>query len=426
VDFLAQYEQIWRDERARVLATLIRLLGSFDLAEEAMQEAFAAALASWPTKGIPENPRAWLVSTGRHKSIDHLRRRTVEDRRASDAMLVSAWIAADEAVAPSQEAVLLAAEEEPVSDDRLRLIFTCCHPALAQESQVALTLRTLGGLTTEAIARAFLKPAATIAQRLVRAKAKIRDAGIPYHVPARAELGERLEAVLLVVYLVFNEGYGAEPDEFERQALSVEAIRLGRVLLEMMPAEPEVRGLLALMLLQHARAASRFSPAGDLILLAEQDRALWDAAAIAEGATLTEEALRLGVGPYALQAAIAAVHGHATRSGPTDWAQIVGLYDVLLRLRPSPVIELNRAVAVAMDRDAAAGLEEAKRVRGLEDYCPYWAAKAHLMLQTGDLRGAEIAYRRAEALAGGVAQQRFFQRRLDSIAATADAAMDLP
>jgi RNA polymerase sigma-70 factor, ECF subfamily len=415
VEFREQYESIWREERSRVLATLIRLLGGFDLAEEATQEAFAAALAVWPAKGVPENPRAWLVSAGRHKAVDRLRRRAVEERHAGEASRAGGWVAASEAVAASQDTALMA-EDEAVEDDRLRLIFTCCHPALAEEAQVALTLRTLGGLTTEAIARAFLKPVATIAQRLVRAKAKIRDARIPYRVPGRTDLKERLEAVLLVVYLVFNEGYGAEPGEAERRALCEEAIRLGRVLLNMMPAEPEVLGLLALMVLQHSRADARYTEEGEIVLLEDQDRSVWDAVAIEEGARLTAEALRAGVGVYGLQAAIAAVHGDAQRASETDWAQIVGLYDVLLRLRPSPVIELNRAVAVAMDRDASAGLEALERLEGLEGYCPFWAARGQMLLWAGDKQGAAGAYQRAKMLAGG-AQERFFERRLRAIVA---------
>lgn len=414
MEFREHYEHIWREERTRVLATLIRLLGSFDLAEEATQEAFAAALTSWPAKGVPENPRAWLVSVGRHKAIDGLRRREVEERRAGQASRVTGWVAESEGVVAAQELALMA-EDEGVEDDRLRLIFACCHPALAQEAQVALTLRTLGGLTTEAIARAFLKPVATIAQRLVRAKAKIREARIPYRVPSKAELGERLEAVLLVVYLVFNEGYGAEPGEAERRRLCEEAIRLGRLLLEVMPGEPEVRGLLALMLLQDSRAAARFSEAGELILLEDQDRARWNAKAIEEGSRLTAEALRGGVGVYGLQAAIAAVHGSAKKTGETDWTQIVGLYDVLLRLGPSPVVELNRAVAVAMERGADAGMEALERLQGLDEYCPFWAAKAQMLFWAGSLGDAADAYERAKKLAGGGAQKRFFELRLDSI-----------
>jgi len=375
------------------------------------------ALASWSMHGLPENPRAWLVSAGRYKAIDRLRRCEVEARRSGEAARVVDWIAESEAVRPLQEARMLAEEDvvEGVQDDRLRLIFTCCHPALAEETQVVLTLRTLGGLTTEAIARAFLKPVATVAQRLVRAKAKIRDAKIPYSVPKLQELRERLDAVLLVVYLVFNEGYGAEPREAERRALCEEAIRLGRVLLEMLPTAPEVRGLLALMLLQHARAAARFDAKGDIVLLEEQDRAAWDAEAIAEGARLTAESLRTGVSVYGLQAAIAALHDQAAQAGETDWAQIAGLYDVLLQLQPSPVVELNRAVAVAMHRGAEAGLALVEALDRLEEYCPYWATKAQMLVWTGEIEHACEAYRRALMLAqasSDFAQKRFFERRI--------------
>ena len=419
VEFHEQYEQIWRDERARVLATLIRLLGSFELAEEAVQEAFTAALASWPNSGVPRNPRAWLVSAGRNKAVDGLRRSAVEQRRAGEAAIVSGWVAASEAVAPEQIAALEAAsEEETVTDDRLRLIFTCCHPALSEEAQVALTLRTLGGLTTEAIARAYLKPLPTIAQRLVRAQAKIRDARIPYSVPRGEQLSERLDAVLMVLYLIFNEGYGASPNETERQALCTEAIRLARLLLELLPSEPEVRGLLALMLLQHARHGARFTAEGDLVLLEQQDRSAWDSAAIAEGSQLAADALRAGVGAYCLQAAIAAVHDHALNAGETDWTQIVGLYDVLLRVQPSPVVELNRAVAVAMDRGAQAGLEIVAALQGLEGYLPYWAAKAQMLLWIGADSSAAKAYARAVELAqaaGEASQERFLRGRLAAV-----------
>jgi RNA polymerase sigma-70 factor (ECF subfamily) len=417
VEFHEQYEQIWRDERARVLATLIRLLGSFELAEEATQEAFTAALANWPNSGVPQNPRAWLVSTGRNKAIDGMRRSAVEQRRAGEAALVSGWVAASEAVAPEQMSAL-ESEEETVADDRLRLIFTCCHPALSEEAQVALTLRTLGGLTTEAIARAYLKPLPTIAQRLVRAQAKIRDARIPYSVPRREQLAERLDAVLLVLYLIFNEGYGAAPSEPERQALCAEAIRLARLLLELLPGEPEVRGLLALMLLQHARRGARFTAEGDLVLLEQQDRSAWDSAAIAEGSQLAADALQAAVGAYGLQAAIAAVHDHALVASETDWTQIVGLYDLLLRVQPSPVVELNRAVAVAMDRGANAGLEIVDALQGLEGYLPYWAAKAQMLLWTGANDAAAKAYARSVDLAhaaGEASQERFFRRRLAAI-----------
>ena len=407
------YEQIWRDERARVLATLIRLLGSFDLAEEATQDAFAAALEAWPRTGLPENARAWLVSAGKHKAIDRLRRQAVQRRRVDEAAAGSAWLALTEAVAPTQEAALLSADEEgAVEDDRLRLIFTCCHPALGQDAQVALTLRTLGGLATDAIARAYLVPEATMAQRLVRAKAKIRDARIPYSVPSRGDLQERLDAVLLVIYLIFNEGYGAGPGESERLALADEAIRLGRLLAEILPGESEARGLVALMLLQHARVAARFSRDGELVLLEDQDRVLWNAAMIAEGARLTAEALRVGVGEYAVQAAIAAVHGQAREAGATDWAQIVGLYDVLLRLRPSAVVELNRAVAVAMERGPGIGLEWVEAIQGLEDYLPFWVAKAELQRRNADFASAERSYRRALGLAGNLAQRKFLEGRL--------------
>lgn len=414
-----EYEQIWRDERARVLATLIRLLGSFDLAEEATQEAFSAALTSWPKNGMPLNPRAWLISAGRNKVVDQLRRSQVEERRAAQAARSGGWVTDSEAVAPQQEA-LVDEDEESVEDDRLRLIFTCCHPALAQEAQVALTLRTLGGLSTEAIARAFLKPVATIAQRIVRAKSKIRDARIPYRVPRREELDARLDAVLLVVYLVFNEGYGAGPREQERRTMCEEAIRLGRLLLELMLKEPEVRGLLALMLLQHARTAARFTRDGDLVLLEEQDRSLWNENAIEEGAQLTAEALRAGVGVYAVQAAIAAVHGHAREARDTDWPQIAALYEVLRRLQPSPVVELNRAVAIAMERGAWIGLQMIDALQGLDEYCPYWAARAQMLLWMDRRAEAEKAYRRAAELAlaaGDEAQERFFKRRIAEIAA---------
>ena len=407
------YEQIWRGERARVLATLIRLLGSFDLAEEATQDAFAAALEAWLRTGLPENARAWLVSAGKHKAIDRLRRQAVQRRRVDEAAAGSAWLALTEAVAPTQEAALLSADEEgAVEDDRLRLIFTCCHPALGQDAQVALTLRTLGGLATDAIARAYLVPEATMAQRLGRAKAKIRDARIPYSVPSRGDLRERLDAVLLVIYLIFNEGYGAGPGESERLALADEAIRLGRLLAEILPGESEARGLVALMLLQHARAAARFSRDGELVLLEDQDRALWNAAMIAEGSRLTAEALRVGVGEYAVQAAIAAVHGQAREAGATDWAQIAGLYDVLLRLRPSAVVELNRAVAVAMERGPGIGLEWVEAIQGLEDYLPFWVAKAELQRRNADLASAERSYRRALGLTGNLAQRKFMEGRL--------------
>ncbi len=351
-------EEIYRTESRRVFATLIRLLGDFDLAEEAMHEAFRAALEQWPRDGVPGNPRAWLVSAGRFKAIDALRRRTKFELQDDPAPHIDA-AAAD------------TVEEEGIEDDRLRLIFTCCHPALAPEAQIALTLREVCGLTTEEIARAFLSSAPTMAQRIVRAKAKIRDARIPYQVPERDELSERLEAVLRVVYLVFNEGYSASSGtEVTRGDVSQEAIRLGRLLVELLP-EPEAQGLLALMLLQESRRVARSTAAGDLILLEDQDRSLWNRDYITEGMALVEQALitqRSRVlprvaqvagtrfGPYAIQAAIAAVHAQATSAAETDWNEIVGLYNVLLINEPSPVIELNRAVAVAMRDGPAAGL----------------------------------------------------------------------
>src|SRR5438132_11920520 len=334
---------VYLSDSRRVLATLIRLLGDFDVAEEAMHDAFRAALEQWPRDGVPANPRAWLVSAGRFKAIDAMRRRARFD--ALDEVGDQVDIAVNDA-APW-------ADEESVEDDRLRLIFTCCHPALSPDAQVALTLREVCGLTTEEIARAFLTPAPTLAQRIVRAKAKIRDARIPYQVPTQAELPERLDAVLRVVYLVFNEGYSASSGtSLTRHELSGEAIRLGRLIVELLP-EPEAIGLLALMLLQESRRAARTSATGDLILLDDQDRSLWDRNLIAEGSRLVERALAAGVGPYAIQAAIAAVHAGASEPAATDWGEIVGLYDVLARADPSPVIALNRAVAISM-RDGPA------------------------------------------------------------------------
>jgi RNA polymerase sigma-70 factor, ECF subfamily len=373
-------EAIYRSESRAVLATLIRLLGDFDLAEEALHEAFRAALEQWPREGLPANPRAWLVSAGRFKAIDGIRRQArfepldaeVHDR------------AADEP-----------AEAESLEDDRLRLVFTCCHPALAPDAQVALTLREVCGLTTEEIAAAFLTPAPTLAQRIVRAKAKIRDARIPYEVPGPAQLPERLDSVLRVVYLVFNEGYTASSGAvLTRHDLSAEAIRLGRLLVGLLP-EPEAMGLLALMLLHESRRAARTSPGGDLVLLDDQDRALWDRALIAEGAALVERALAARrFGPYTLQAAIAAVHAQAPAPGATDWAQIVGLYDVLLRIEPSPVVELNRAVAVAMQRGPQVGLAlvDAILSRGdLADYRLAHAARADLCRRLGRRNEARAA-----------------------------------
>ena len=396
-------DAVYRTESRAVLATLIRLLGDFDLAEEALHEAFRAALEKWPREGVPANPRAWLVSAGRFKAIDQIRRQSrfePLDVEVHDAP-------ADDAGTPAIESV---------EDDRLRLIFTCCHPALAPDAQVALTLREVCGLTTEEIATAFLRPAPTLAQRIVRAKAKIRDARIPYEVPAPAELAERLDSVLRVIYLVFNEGYAASSGAVvTRHTLSAEAIRLGRLLVALLP-EPEAIGLLALMLLHDSRRAARMSADGELVLLDEQDRSLWNRAQIEEGATLVEHSLASRrFGPYTLQAAIAAVHAQAPGADATDWDEIVGLYDVLMRIEPSPVIELNRAVAVAMRDGPETGLAlvDALLERGeLADYRLAHAARADLSRRLGRTADARAAYERALGLTRQEAEQRFLKRRL--------------
>lgn len=400
-------EAIYRDESRRAFATLTRLLGDFDLAEEALHDAFRAALEQWPRDGVPDNPRAWLVSTGRFKAIDALRRR-------------ARFVALDD-VAEQVESLAVndGTDNEAVEDDQLRLVFTCCHPALSPDAQVALTMREVCGLTTEQIASAYLTPAPTIAQRIVRAKAKIRAARIPYAVPTPAELPARLDAVLRVIYLVFNEGYSASSgDSLVRMDLSGEAIRLGRLLVELLP-EPEAQGLLALMVLHDSRRATRTSPEGDLILLEDQYRALWNREQINEGVVLVEQALASRrFGPYTLQAAIAAVHAEAPDAAATDWAQIVGLYDVLLWVEPSPVIELNRAVAVAMRDGPAAGLTlvEAILARGeLAEYRLAHAARADLCRRLGRPDEARDSYERALALTRQAPERRFLERRLSEL-----------
>jgi RNA polymerase sigma-70 factor (ECF subfamily) len=401
----AAAEAIYRAESRRVFATLVRLLGDFDLAEEALHDAFRAALEQWPRDGVPANPRAWLVSAGRFKAIDGIRRRTRFDSMEDVAEQVDAVI--DE-TPPS--------DSEAIEDDRLRLIFTCCHPTLAADAQVALTLREVCGLTTEEIAQAFLSAAPTLAQRIVRAKAKIRDARIPYQVPEPDERAERLDSVLRVVYLVFNEGYSASSGQsLTRVDLSGEALRLGRLIVELLP-EPEAMGLLALMLLQESRRAARASPEGELVLLSDQDRSLWNRDQIAEGSALVTTSLASQrFGPYTLQAAIAAVHADAVSADATDWDEIAGLYDVLLRIEPTPVVELNRAVAIAM-RDGPAeglGLIEALLARGdLKDYHLAHAARADLCRRLGRTAQARASYKRALALARQSPERRFLERRL--------------
>ena len=398
-------DSVYRSDARRVFATLIRLLGDFELAEEAIHDAFASALQQWSVEGIPENPRAWLVSAGRFKAIDTIRRRARFDASLG---AIAERLSNDSAADPSNL--------QPIEDDRLRLIFTCCHPALASDARVALTLREVCGLTTEEIARAFLATPSTIAQRIVRAKSKIRDAGIPYDVPAREELPERLETILQVVYLVFNEGYSASAGQtLLRIDLSEEAIRLARLLLEMLP-EPEVMGLLALMLLHESRRAARASPDGDIILLDDQDRSLWNRQQIDEGGALVARAMSTGrVGPYTIQAAISGTHAAADRAGATNWQQIVLLYDSLLQIAPSPVVELNRAVAIAMRDGPAAGLAVIDGIltRGdLSEYHLAHAARADLCRRLGQTAQARQAYQEALNLARQEPERRFLERRL--------------
>jgi len=406
-------DRIYREEFGRILATLIRLLGDFDLAEDAVQEAFAVALERWPRDGIPREPRAWIIGTARHKAIDRIRHDSSFSQKREELLRHLVGDGMDDTNSP---------EDNAVPDERLRLIFTCCHPALAAEAQIALSLRTLCGLTTDEIARAFLVPSPTMAQRIVRAKRKIRAARIPYEVPPDEALGERLEAVMAVIYLVFNEGYSVSCGEtLVRGDLCAEAIRLGRIVCELLPQNAEGRGLLALMLLHDARRPARLDIGGDLVLLEDQDRSLWNREQIREGLELVESALRPGpAGPYAIEAAIAGVHARAGNPSDTDWHDIGALYAYLMRLRPSPVVELNHAVAVAMADGPERGLQliDSLHARGeLEDYHLLWAARADLLRRLERWAEAAAAYRSALALTRTEPERRFLTRRLAEVEA---------